>query len=163
MSTRRSFLSIAKDIALTKVDMWLSEEEIDEQLTELYSELQEKENGVSWFYGTLEEKLSAAKKMREKMTNAIKSLEYSQKRLKQLVVDSYSVTEQLPAHDEFNPIKIMKSSSVEVIDEDKIPETYWKEVTVKKLDKKLLLHDLRDGISIPGVNLKYKEYPKGLK
>ena len=163
MSTRRSFLSIAKDIALTKVDMWLSEKEIDEQLTELYSELQEKENGVSWFYGTLEEKLSAAKKMREKMTNAIKSLEYSQKRLKQLVVDSYSVTEQLPAHDEFNPIKIMKSSSVEVIDEDKIPETYWKEVTVKKLDKKLLLHDLRDGISIPGVNLKYKEYPKGLK
>ena len=109
MSTRRSFLSIAKDIALTKVDMWLSEEEIDEQLTDLYSELQEKENGVSWFYGTLEEKLSAAKKMREKMTNAIKSLEYSQKRLKQLVVDSYSVTEQLPAHDEFNPIKIMKS------------------------------------------------------
>jgi len=163
MSTHRSFLEIAKDIALTKVDMWLSEEEIDEQLTELYSELQEKENGVSWFYGTLEEKLLAAKKMREKMTNAIKSLEYSQKRLKQLVVDSYSVTEQLPAHDEFNPIKIMKSSSVEVIDEDKIPEAYWKEVTVKKLDKKLLLHDLRDGISIPGVNLKYKEYPKGLK
>ena len=143
--------------------MWLTEEEIDEQLTELYSELQEKENGVSWFYSTLEEKLSAAKKMREKMSNAIKSLEYSQKRLKQLVVDSYSVTEQLPSHDEFNPIKIMKSSSVEIIDENKIPETYWKEVTVNKLDKKLLLHDLRDGISIPGVNLKYKEYPKGLK
>ena len=163
MSTRRSFLSIAKDIALTKFDMWLTEEEIDEQLTELYSELQEKENGVSWFYGTLDEKLATAKKMREKMSNAIKSIEYTQKRLKELVIDSYSVTDKLPEHDEFNPIKIMESSSVEVIDEHKIPDTYWIEVMTKKLDKKRLLHDLRDGITIPGVNLKHNPYVKGLK
>jgi len=33
----------------------------------------------------------------------------------------------------------------------------------KRLDKKRLLHDLRDGITIPGVNLKHNPYVKGLK
>ena len=160
---KRTFIDIASDIALSKQTLWLTDEEIDIQLNELYDELAEKENAVSKFYDSIEEKLVTAKKYKEKMDSAIKSLQYTQKRLKSLVIDAHEVSGVLPKHDEFNPLKIQSSSSVEVIDESKVPGEYWVEVTVTRLDKKKILANLRNGESIPGVTLKHNPYLKGLK
>ena len=57
----------------------------------------------------------------------------------------------------------MKSKSVDIIDESKIPETYWVEVITKKLDKKRMLADMKQGKKIPGADIATNKYMKGLK
>lgn len=44
--------------------------------------------------------------------------------------------------------------SVEVLEEDSIPEEYKKEVTTITIDKKSILAELKEGVVIPGVILK---------
>ena len=84
----------------------LTEQEIDEQLDLLHTELHEKENGVYWFYKNIESKIALAQEYKNKADKVIKKLKYTQESLKGLVIESYKVSKQLPAHDEFNPIKI---------------------------------------------------------
>ena len=160
---KRTFLDITSDIAEVKADFWLSEKEIDQKLGELYWEIAKKENGVYWYYKNLDKTIEMAEDYKKKMDNNIKKLKYTQKKLKELVINAYESTDNLPAFSDFNPVKIMNSSSVEIIEESKIPLKYWVKVETTKLDKKLMLKDLRDGIKIPGCDLKKKPYVKGLK
>ena len=57
----------------------------------------------------------------------------------------------------------MESTSVNIVDESIIPQEYWVEHRVVKLDKKNLLKDLKKGKKIEGVELKKNPYVKGLK
>ena len=141
----------------------LTEEEINEQLDELHTELHEKENGVYWFYKNIDSKIALAKEYKDKADMVMKKLKYTQERLKGLVIESYKVSGQLPAHDEFNPIKIMEMGKVEIIDESKIPEEYYIEKVETRLDKRRILKELKDGEEIPGVRLKKNKHVRGLK
>jgi len=163
MSNKRSFLDISSDITETRADFWLSEEEIDEKLSVLYDELADKENGVYWYYKNLDKTIELATDYKKQMDDKIKKLKYTQKKLKSLVVDTYTGFDELPKTDEFNPLKIFKSASVEVIDELVIPSEYFIKVETLKLDKKRILADLKDGKEIPGCELRYKPYVRGLK
>ena len=88
----------------------------------------------------------------------------AQERIKMLVVGTYAEVEQLPKHSVFNPIKISTSSgAVDVIEENDIPNEYFIEVITKKLDKKRILQDLKEGTRIPGVRLVTNSYVRGLK
>ena len=160
---KRTFLDITSDIAEVKADFWLSEEEIDKKLGTLYWEIAKKENGVYWYYKNLDKTIEMAEEYKNQMNDNIKKLKYTQKKLKELVINAYESTDNLPAFSDFNPVKIMKSSSVEIIEESKIPLKYWVKVETTKLDKKLILEDLRNGIKVPGCDLKKKPYVKGLK
>ena len=93
----------------------------------------------------------------------MKKLKYTQERLKGLVIESYKVSGQLPAHDEFNPIKIGEMGKVEIIDETKVPEEYYVEKIELRLDKRRMLEELKDGKEIPGVRLKKNKHVRGLK
>ena len=163
ITNKRTFLDISSDIAETKADFWLSEGEIDEKLSVLYNELANKENGVYWYYKNLDKTIELATDYKKQMDDKIKKLKYTQNKLKDIVIDAYSDTEELPRYDEFNPIKILNSSSVDVIDELIIPMEYFIKVETIKLDKKKLLQDLREGKKIPGCRLQRKPYVKGLK
>ena len=81
-----------------------------------------------------------------------------------LVIGTYAEVSQLPSHSVFNPIKVSQSAgAVDVIEENDIPNEYFIEVITKKLDKKRILQELKDGASIPGVRLVNNSYVRGLK
>ena len=161
--SKRSLNEISSDIMLVQNSFELTEQEIDEQLDLLHTELHEKENGVYWFYKNIDSKIDLAKGYKEKADMVIKKLKYTQERLKGLVVEAYKASGQLPAHDDFNPIKVMETGKVEVIDETKIPEEYYIEKIETRLDKRRILEELKEGNSIPGVRLKVNKHVRGLK
>ena len=82
MSNKRSLAQISSDIMLVENSWELTEEEINEQLDILHTELHEKENGVYWFYKNLDSKINLAKEYKDKADNVIKKLKYTQKRLR---------------------------------------------------------------------------------
>ena len=163
MSKKRSLSQISSDIMIVQNSWELTEEEINEQLDELHTELHEKENGVYWFYKNIESKITLAKEYKDKADMVMKKLKYTQERLKGLVIESYKVSGQLPAHDEFNPIKIMSMCKVEILDETKIPEEYYVEKIELRLDKRRILEELKEGKDIPGVVLQTNKHVRGLK
>tara|TARA_R110002051_G_scaffold12620_2_gene43601 strand:- start:165 stop:656 length:492 start_codon:yes stop_codon:yes gene_type:complete len=163
MSNKRSLNQISSDIMLVQNSFELTEQEIDEQLDLLHDELHDKENGVYWFYKNLDSKVALAKEYKEKADAVIKKLKYTQEKLKGLVVEAYAASKQLPAHDEFNPIKIIETGQVEIIDESKIPSEYYIEKIETRLDKRRILEELKEGTEIPGVVLKRNKHVRGLK
>ena len=160
---KRTLNEISNDIMLVQNSFELSNEEIDEQLDVLHTELHDKENGVYWFYKNIDSKIALAKEYKDKADLVIKKLKYTQERLKGLVIEAYKASKQLPAHDEFNPIKIIQMGKVEVIDETKIPDEYYVEKIETRLDKRRILEELKEGKEIPGVRLKKNKHVRGLK
>ena len=71
---KRSLNQISSDIMLVQNSFELTEQEIDEQLDILHTELHSKENGVYWFYKNLDSKVALAKEYKEKADAVIKSL-----------------------------------------------------------------------------------------
>ena len=160
---KRTLNEISNDIMLVQNSFELSNEEIDEQLDVLHTELHDKENGVYWFYKNIDSKIALAKEYKDKDDLVIKKLKYTQEKLKGLVIEAYKASKQLPAHDEFNPIKIIQMGKVEVIDETKIPDEYYVEKIETRLDKRRILEELKEGKEIPGVRLKKNKHVRGLK
>ena len=160
---KRTLNEISNDIMLVQNSFELSNEEIDEQLDALHTELHDKENGVYWFYKNIDSKIILAKEYKDKADLVMKKLKYTQERLKGLVIEAYKASGQLPAHDEFNPIKIMEMGKVEVMDETKIPSEYYIEKIETRLDKRRILDELKLGKEIPGVRLKRNKHVRGLK
>jgi len=163
MSNKRSLNQISSDIMLVQNSFELTEQEIDEQLDLLHDELHDKENGVYWFYKNLDSKVALAKEYKEKANEVIKKLKYTQERLKGLVIEAYTASKQLPAHDEFNPIKIIQMGKVDIVDESKIPSEYYIEKIETRLDKRRILEELKEGKEIPGVRLQKNKHVRGLK
>ena len=160
---KRTLGEISSDIMLVQNSFELTEQEIDEQLDTLHTELHSKENGVYWFYKNIDSKITLAKEYKERADMVIKKLHYTQERLKGLVVEAYAASGQLPAYDEFNPIKIVQMGKVEVIDESKIPDEYYIEKIETRLDKRRILEELKEGKQIPGVRLIKNKHVRGLK
>ena len=163
MSKNRSLNEISSDIMLVQNSFELTEQEIDEQLDILHTELHNKENGVYWFYKNLDSKVDLAKEYKEKADAVIKKLKYTQEKLKGLVIEAYAASGQLPAYDDFNQIKIIQMGKVEIIDESKIPSEYYIEKIETRLDKRRILEELKEGIKIPGVTLRKNKHVRGLK
>jgi hypothetical protein len=161
--SKRTLNEISNDIMLVQNSFELSEQEIDEQLDALHTELHDKENGVYWFYKNIDSKIALAKEYKDKADLVMKKLKYTQKRLKGLVIEAYAASGQLPAHDDFNPIKIIQMGRVEILDESKIPKEYYVEKIELRLDKRRLLEELKEGKDIPGVVLQTNKHVRGLK
>ena len=163
MSKKSSLNQISSDIMLVQNSFELTEQEIDEQLDLLHTELHDKENGVYWFYKNLDSKVDLAKEYKDKADAVIKKLKYTQEKLKRLVLEAYGASGQLPAHDEFNPIKVIQMGKVDIIDESKIPNEYFIEKIETRLDKRRILEELKEGKQIPGVRLQKNKHVRGLK
>lgn len=134
------------------------------KLEELYTELAQKEDGIFWFFKRNEHEIAITEEYAKKIQARIKNMKYLQERLKFMILEAYEETQQLPKYSVFNPISIRKSGgAVDIIDDTKIPEEYYTEEIVVKLNKKKLLENLRNGVKIPGVRLKQNNYVGGLK
>ena len=160
---KRKLFEISDDIVAAKTDLFASDEEIEERLKILLNELVYKEDGVWMLYDKLQDDINLADNYIEKIKKQKIIRQNSQKQIKSIVIDSYRATDELPKCSEFNPLKILQSAAVDVIDEKKIPEEYWKEKTVVVLDKRKMLEHLKTGRKIPGADLKHSDHVRGLK
>ena len=119
---KRTFIEIANEISFTKDSFTLTEQEIDERLGELYWEMARKEDGVHFFYESLNKKIEMAEDYKAKVVDAVKKLKYTRRRVKQLVIDARDTADSVPSYSDFNPIKIVERATLEIIDESKIPK-----------------------------------------
>ena len=160
---KRSFFDITDDIVTAKQDLFANEEETEKRLSTLFYELGLKEDGVYWFVKKIQQDIDLADEYITKIQTEKKKRQNAIKGMKSMVIDANLTAGKLPKHSEFNPIKVMESASVNIIDEHKIPDTYWIEVRTKKLDKKRMLAEMKRGTKIPGADIAKNPYVKGLK
>ena len=161
----RSLVDITRDLVLAKNDYEIfNEEELMERVDELFTEMHQKEDGIFWMYKEAEKEIEMFEEQIKKLKSHTSVMKRAQERIKMLVVGTYSEVNQLPSHSVFNPIKVSQSAgAVDVIEASDIPNEYFIEVITKKLDKKRILQELKDGASIPGVRLVNNPYVRGLK
>ena len=160
---KRSLFEITSDIATVNTDLFADDEEIEQKLTVLFNELGKKEDGIYWWFKKTQQDIDLADEYISKIQAEKKKRQNAQKTVKNMMVEANATVGRLPKHSEFNPLKIMESASVNIIDENKIPDTYWIEVRTKKLDKKRMLVEMKRGTKIPGADIAKNPYVKGLK
>ena len=160
---KRSLFEITSDIATVNTDLFADDEEIEQKLAVLFNELGKKEDGIYWWFKKTQQDIDLADEYISKIQAEKRKRQNAQKTVKNMMIEANATVGKLPEHSEFNPLKIMKSASVNIIDENKIPEQYWIEVITKKLDKKRMLAEMKRGTKIPGADIARNPYVKGLK
>ena len=163
---KRTMNEITTDIMTQQMNMEMAmePEQFNVQIQELFTELYDKEDSIYWFYRDNEKKIQMVDEHIAKCKNIKKMLHNTNERVKQLVIESHKELKTMPKNSVFNPLKIRKSAgAVEVIDEHSIPEEYWITVQTKKLDKKRILEELKEGSKIPGVRLIKKDFVGGFR
>ena len=160
---KRSLFEITSEIATVNTDLFADDEEIEQKLAVLFNELGRKEDGIYWWFKKTQQDIDLADEYISKIQAEKKKRQNAQKTVKNMMIEANATVGRLPQHSEFNPLKIMESASVNIIDENKIPDTYWIEVRTKKLDKKRMLAEMKRGTKIPGADIAKNPYVKGLK
>ena len=161
----RSLIEITRDLVLARNDYEIfNEEDLMARVDELYVELHQKEDGIYWLYKESEKEITLFEEQIKKLKAHTSVMKRAQERLKELIKGTFAEVKQLPKHSVFNPIKVAQSAgAVDVIEEEDIPDEYFIEVITKKLDKKRILQELKDGARIPGVRLVNNSYVRGLR
>ena len=161
----RSLIDITRDLVLAKNNYEIfDEEDLMARVDELFTELHKKEDGIYWMYKESEKDITLFEEQIKKLKAHTTVMKRAQERIKSLVMGTYDEVKQLPKHSVFNPIKVSQSAgAVDVISQEDIPNEYFIEVITKKLDKKRILQELKDGARIPGVRLVNNSYVRGLK
>ena len=161
----RSLIDITRDLVLARNDYEIfNEEDLMARVDELYIELHQKEDGIYWLYKESEKEITLFEEQIKKLKAHTSVMKRAQERIKGLIRGTFAEVEQLPKHSVFNPIKVSQSAgAVDIIEESDIPDEYFVEVITKKLDKKRILQELKDGTRIPGVRLVTNSYVRGLK
>jgi|21_taG_2_1085346.scaffolds.fasta_scaffold20436_3 hypothetical protein len=165
---KRTFKEITRDLSAQKSANSMAtienEDEMMLALEDLYKELKDKEDGVYWLYKKSESEIKMYQEQADKILKHVGQMKRAQEKLKSFVIHSHTSAGELPSQSVFNPIKIRESAgSVDVIDEEQIPEEYFVTVETKKLNKKELLKKLKEGNDVRGVRLKVKSFVNGLK
>ena len=161
----KSLSEITRDLLIAKSEYEIFDsDDLKERIDQLRNEQYKKEDGIYFFYKDFDKEIEIFDEQIKKAQRYVKFLKNEQERMKMYVVSSHQLTGSLPKHSALNPIKIRESAgAVDIIDEDKIPAEYWNKVTVRKLDKKHILTDLKEGKEIKGVRLAKKDFITGLK
>lgn len=161
--SKRTVFDITTDIASVNTDLFADEEETERKLEILFNELGQKEDGVWLWYKRTQQDIDLADEYIAKIQAEKRKRQNAQKAVKNMMIEAHASVGKLPEHSEFNPLKVMESKAVDIIDESKIPEQYWIEVITKKLDKKRMLAEMKRGTKIPGAQIATNPYIKGLK
>ena len=161
----QSLSEITRDLLIAKNEYEIFEsDDLKERIDQLRNEQYKKEDGIYFFYKDFDKEIDIFDEQIKKAQRYVKFLKSEQERMKMYVLGQFQITGTLPKHSVLNPLKIRESAgAVDVIDEDKIPDTYWVQYTNRKLDKKRILKELKDGTTIPGVRLVQKNFITGLK
>lgn len=133
----------------------ISEEDkanIEKELTEL---LQKKSNGIIGYTRNIELTISAMKEEEKRISDNRKVLENRLAKFKEYVKECMETNGINKIQTDLGALSIAKSPiSVEIINEDEVPEKYKTEVTTIKIDKKKIADDFKNtGEVINGVTI----------
>ena len=161
----KSLTEITRDLLIAKNEYEIFEsDDLKERIDQLRNEQYKNEDGIYFFYKDFDKEIDIFDEQIKKAQRYVKFLKNEQERMKAYVVSSHQLTGSLPKHSALNPIKIRESAgSVDIIDEEIVPEEYFIWTTTKRLDKKRILTDLKAGKEIKGVRLAKKDFITGLK
>lgn len=133
----------------------MTEEEkklIKKELTEL---LQEKSENIIGFTKNLELTIEAMKTEEKRIAENRKSLEVKMEKFKEYVKECMEKMEDTKIETTLGTLSVAKNPiSVEILDEDKIPNKYKTQVITTKVDKKAIADDFKaTGELIEGANI----------
>lgn len=134
-------------------DMTEEEKElIKKELTEL---LQEKSENIIGFTKNLELTIEAMKIEEKRIAENRKSLEVKMEKFKEYVKECMEKMEDTKIETTLGTLSVAKHPiSVEILDEDKIPNKYKTQVITTKVDKKAIADDFKaTGELIEGANI----------
>lgn len=125
----------------------------ESNLDELNMEFKDKADNVACF---IKDRLALIESIKAEKKALSKRLEVEDKRvawLKKYLAMALKSRDMKGLETGRNKISVKKSTSANVIDESKISDKYFVEKVERKLDKKTLLADLRNGTVIDGAEL----------
>lgn len=125
---------------------------IEKELTEL---LQKKSNGIIGYTRNIELTIQAMKEEEKRISDNRKVLENRLAKFKEYVKECMETNGINKIQTDLGALSIAKSPiSVEIINEDEVPEKYKTEVTAIKIDKKKIADDFKNtGEVINGVTI----------
>lgn len=132
-------------------------ENLADTLESLNDAIEEKAVGYAKIIKNLEGQAQAIKAEEERLATRRKTLEGNAKRLKEALEQSMIQTNVKKIKTELFSFNIQKNPpSVDVLDDSAIPKSYFN-IPAPVLDKKAILQDLKNGIKVPGVEMKQSE------
>lgn len=136
-------------------------EEVDlEYLEDLEIAAKDKIEGCIIFIKELKAKRKALKEAQTEFRNREKSLERNQTQIQNYLIDMMKILNMNRFDSDLHSVRIAKSPlSVEILDEDLIPEDFIIEEIVRKPSKADLIQHYKDtGEEIEGVKISQKEH-----
>ena len=141
---------------LQEIDfMEVEEEQIEEIKAIIKEQIATKGTGIISVVRNLESDTEAIKAEIKRLQDLKKSKENKIENLKKYTKECLEEADIKKVSTSLGNISLRKlPGSVEVLQENSIPDEYKKEVTTVTIDKKAILADLKEGVVIPGVTLK---------
>ena len=139
----------------------LTEEEYNELGQELAIQLQQKGSNIIGYTKNIELTINAMKEEEKRISENRKSLENKLERFKQYVKENMERLGITKMDTELGTLSIQNSpkATVEITDEDKIPDKYKNIVQEIKIDKTAIAKDVKEtGNAIPGTNVIINTY-----
>lgn len=133
----------------------IPEELLIEALDSIEDEFEEKCDNIARFIRSLDGDCRTIREEEKRLADKRRVLENKQARLKQYIEDNMRLVGKTKIKTAFNSFNISANpKSVEILNEDLIPEKYKTIETITKIDKKSILSDLKENdINIEGVKI----------
>lgn len=128
-----------------------------ENLDQLEGAFEEKVDNIACYIKDLEGLKSAIDQEAKSLAERKKQTQTKIDNLKQYLLDSLTMRDLNKYETPRNKLSTRKSTSVKVTNENLIKAEYFTEKVERKLDKKTLLKDLKDGAEIEGAELQVKQ------
>lgn len=133
------------------------QEGLTDTLESLNDAIEDKAVGYAKVMKNLEAQAKAIKEEETRLADRRKSLESNIKRLKESLENAMLDVNIKRIKTELFSFNIQKNPpSVEVLNDSVIPKNYFN-IPAPVLDKKLILADLKNGVEVPGVQIKQSE------
>ena len=125
-------------------------------LDALEDSFKEKVDNIVCYIKDLEALSNAIKAEEKALSDRRKATEQKVERLREYILQALEMREMSKYETAKCKLSFRKSQSANIVDESKINDMYFVEKVERKLDKKLILADLKDGKKIEGCELLVK-------
>lgn len=136
-------------------DVEMNEDVKSQIIEQIEAMIEEKSENIIALVKNYEATIGAIKEEEKRLNDNRKALENKVSRLKEYTKECLERTGKKKVETKLGNISIRKTPpSVNILDETKIPLEYIGIKEITSIDKKLLLSDLKDGLVIPGAEIK---------
>lgn len=131
---------------------------LEKALQTVESELSDKAENIARLVKNIEANAEVIKAEETRLAKKRKTLENKKDWFKSYLENQLKTIGKEKIEGQLFTVRLQKNPpSVNVLNEDKIPDKYWKVVTERNLDRKSLLADLKAEIKIEGAEIKQEK------